>query len=194
VALNSGRILVAGDARLWLAPVGTTMPANATVAIDDQDWKDVGYFTPDSLQFSTDPTFEDVNSHQSFAPTRIIQTGDSASLQVDLQEWSLVNLKAIYGGGTVSSISVTTPAVATHYKFSPPAVGGRTETAAIAEVIDGTKRYRLCIPRAQQREGAEIPLNRGAEATLSLRLGVLGGGVGDPWYWLFNDAAFAPAV
>ena len=191
MALNAGRILVAGDARLYLAPVGTTFPANASEAIDDDDWTEVGYFTPDSLQFATDPDFEDIESHQSFYPTRTIQTGDAATLQVDMQEWSVTALKAIYGGGTVSTIAVTSPS-ATHYKFSPPAVGARIETAALVNIVDGTKVYRLCIPRSQQREGAEIDLNRGTDATLPLRLGVLGGGVGDPWYWITNDAALAP--
>lgn len=193
MALNAGRILVAGDARLYLAPVGTVFPVDATVALDADDWTEVGYFTPDSLTFATDPSFEDIQSHQSFFPTRTIQTGDAASLQVDLQEWSLSNFQAIYGGGSVSTISVTGPPTATHYKFSPPAVGTRVETAVIAEILDGTKHYRLCVPRSQQREGAEIPLNRGTDATLSLRLGVLGGGVGDPWYWLTTDSAFASA-
>lgn len=190
MALNAGRILVAGDAHLWLAPVGTAMPVDATVALAGT-WIEVGFFTPDSLQFATDPAFEDISSHQSFYPTRTIQTGDAANLQVDLQEWSFSNLSAIYGGGSVSTISVTGPPSATHYKFSPPAPGARIETAAVAEVTDGTKKYRLCIPRCQQREGAEIPLNRGTDATLSLRLGVLGGGVGDAWYWLSNDPAMA---
>lgn len=190
MALNSGRILVAGDAHLYLAPVGTTFPVDAGVA-PAVDWVEVGYFTPDSLQFATDPSFEDIESHQSFYPTRTIQTGDAATLQVDLQEWSFANLQAIYGGGTVATIAVTVPTTATHYKFSPPAVGSRIETAALVDITDGTKKYRLCLPRAQQREGAEIPLNRGTDATLSLRLGVLGGGVGDPWYWLSNDAAMA---
>lgn len=190
MAVNSGRIMVAGDAHLYLAPVGTAMPVDATVALS-ATWIEVGYFTRDSLQFSTDPSFEDVESHQNFYPTRTIQTGDSAQVQVDLQEWSLANFQAIFGGGTVATISVTGPPSGTHYKFSPPAVGARAETACIAQILDGTKQYRLCIPRAQQREGAEIPLNKGSEATLSLRLGVLGGGVGDPWYWLANDPAFA---
>lgn len=190
MALNAGRILVAGDAHLWLGAVGSTMPTNATSALDTA-WKEVGYFTDDSLQFNTDPAFTDITSHQSFLPTRTIQTGDAATLQVDLQEWSLLNLQASFGGGSVTTIAVTGPPSATHYKFSPPAVGARTETAAIVEVFDGTRHWRLCIPRSQQREGVEIPMNKGAEATLPLRLGILGGGIGDPYYWLTDDPAMA---
>lgn len=192
MALNAGRILVAGDARLYLGDVGATFPADAIEAIDSAEWTEVGYFTPDSLQFATDPNFEDIQSHQSFYPTRTIQTGDAATLQVDMQEWSAVALQGIYGGGTITEISVTGPPTATHYKFSPPSVGARVETAALVNIVDGTKVYRLCIPRSQQREGAEIDLNRGTDATLPLRLGVLGGGVGDPWYWITSDSALAP--
>jgi hypothetical protein len=150
---------------------------------------EVGYFAPDSLQFATDPSFEEVRSHQSNYPTRRWQTEDAATIQCNLQEWSAANFKAVYGGGTITE--VTGPPA--HYKFSPPAIGGRSETAAMLEVIDGTVHWRRIVPRCEQTEGVEIGFDKGSESTLPLRLSILGSDVGDPWYDLTDSAAFAEA-
>jgi len=187
VAGDATRILVPQMARVFLAPVGTLAPTDPVSTLDP-DWVDVGYFTPDSLSWSTDPSFEEVTSHQSNFPTRRWQTGDSATIQVDLQEWSLTNFQAVFGGGTVTVV----PGPPAHYKFVPPAIGARTEISCIVEIIDGTKQYRLIIPRCEQNEGAEISLEKTSESTLPLRLAIIGSDVGDPWYLLTNDPAFEP--
>lgn len=194
VAGNKNRILIPQMARVYLAPVGTMAPAGPVAELDE-DWLDVGYFTPDSLQFATDPSFEEVRSHQSNFPTRRFQTQDAATAQVDLQEWSATNFKAVYGGGTVTVVAavVGPPAIPEYYKFSPPAVGGRVETAAILEIIDGNKHYRRVIPRCEQSEGVEQSMNKQSESTLPLRLAVLASDVGDPWYDVNDDPSFDPA-
>jgi hypothetical protein len=188
VAVNANRILVAQVARLYLAPVGTAAPADPVVA-PAAAWKEVGYFTPDSLAFNTDLDFEEVRSHQSDYPTRRFQTEASAAIEVDLQEWSGDNLLAVYGGGTISE--VTGPPL--HFKFSPPAIGGRTQTAAMIEVVDGSKHYRTIVPKCEQNEGVEISLEKTDAATLPLRLAVVASDVGDPFYILTDDPAFATA-
>jgi hypothetical protein len=180
-------------ARLYLAPVGTAAPADPVVA-PDAAWVDVGYFTPDSLSWSTDPSFEEVQSHQSNYPTRRWQTADAATVEVDLQEWSLANFQAIYGGGTVVEVPASPgpPEIALHYKFSPPAIGTRTQTAAMIEIVDGTSRYRMIIPKCEQTEGAELSLEKTSESTLPLRLSIIGSDVGDPWYLITTASSFEP--
>lgn len=187
MAVDSDRILIPQLARVYLAPVGTEAPADPVIS-PAVDWREVGYFSPDSLQWATDPSFEEVRSHQSAYPTRTWQTQDSATVQVDLQEWSGENFRAVFGGGTVTQ--VTGPPV--HYRFTPPAIGSRQQVACMIEVIDDTKHYRMIIPKCEQREGAEISLNKTSESTLPLRLTVIGSDVGDPWYLITDDEAFAP--
>lgn len=186
MATDATRIVVAQLARVYLATVGTTAPATP-IATPAAGWREVGYFTPDSLGWSTDPTFEEVRSHQSNYPTRRFQTEDAATVEVDLQEWSGENFKAVYGGGTVEA--VTGPPA--HYKFTPPAIGGRSEVACMIEVVDGAKHYRRIIPKCQQIEGAAQTFEKTSESTLPLRLSVLGSDVGDAWYDLTDDPAFA---
>jgi hypothetical protein len=187
MAQNKARIRVAQVARVYLAPVGTPAPIDAIVAMAAA-WREVGYFTPDSLSWSTDPSFEQVRSHQSNFPTRTFQTEDNAALSVDLQEWSADNFKAVYGGGTVTPIAGQTG----QYRFAPPQIGGRQQVAACVEIIDGALRYRRIIPAAEQNEGVEQSYERGSESTLPLRLAVVGSDLGDAWYDLVLDEAFAP--
>lgn len=186
---NANNIMVAQMARVYLAAVGTAAPTTAVSAVA-VGWKEVGLFTPDSLGFSTDPSFEEVRSHQSNYPTRRFQTEDAATVSVDLQEWTADNFIAVYGGGEVTTI--TGPPVT--YRFAPPQIGGRKTVAALIEIIDGTKHYRRIIPRCEQSEGVEQTFEKTSESTLPLRLSVLGSDVGDPWYDLTDDPAFAPAA
>lgn len=190
---DASRITVPQMARVWLAPVGTQAPDGPTVAMPT-GWREVGYFTPDSLGFSTDPSFEEVRSHQSNWPTRRFQTEESATAEVDLQEWSGENFKAVYGGGAITEVTPSDGVSPVYYKFTPPKVGGRTETAACLEIIDGMKHYRRIIPRCMQTEGVEQSFEKTAESTLPLRLSILGGDVGDPFYDASDDPAFAPAA
>ncbi len=193
MATDATRIVVAQMARVYLANVGTVAPDGPTVAMPT-GWREVGLFTPDSLGFATDPSFEETRSHQSNYPTRRFQTEDAATAEVDLQEWSAANFRAVFGGGTVVSVTPAAAGAPVYYRFSPPAVGGRTNVAACIEIIDGTKNYRRIIPKCEQTEGVDQTFEKTAESTLPLRLSVLGSDVGDPWYDITNDPAFAPTA
>lgn len=189
MAVNGDRILVAQIARLFLAPVGTVAPADPVIA-PGVGWLEVGYFTPDSLQFATDLEFEEVRSHQSDYPTRRFQTEASATLEVDLQEWSRANILAVYGGGTITEVAG--PPI--HYRYEPPVIGARTRTSAMIEVIDGSKHYRRIAPITEQTEGVEVSWEKTSEATLPLRLAVIASDTGAPWYDLTDDPAYAAAA
>ncbi|MGW7594719.1 phage tail tube protein, partial [Streptomyces rubiginosohelvolus] len=125
---------------------------------------------------------------------RTFQTSDSATIEVDLQQWNAKNFKAVFGGGTISEITPEGGTGGKHYKFAPPRIGGRTEVAAMIEVTDGAKVYRYIIPRAMQMEGVQTDLQKAKEAVLPLRLAVQGGDDSDAWYLITNDPAFADAA
>lgn len=187
MTINPAEIVVPGRTYVYLAPVGSTVPTDPVTA-PTAPWVNVGLTTPDSLAFNTEPEFEEVQSAQSDYPTRRFQTSDAAAIEVDLQQWNAHNFMAVYGGGTITEVAG--PPV--HYKFTPPKVGERQETAGIVDVIDGTKHYRFVFPRCMQIEGVENQLQRTQEGRLPLRLAVLGGDETDPWYLLTDDPAFAP--
>jgi hypothetical protein len=175
---------------VWLAPVGTAAPADATIALGTA-WRSVGYTSEDSLKFNETPDIQTLKSGQSDFPIRYFQVGDAATIEVDLEQWSAANFQAVYGGGEITEIVVTGPPTATHYKFTPPRVGGRTEVAALIEVFDGGKHYRFMVPRCMQMDGVASDMSKGAASKLPLRLGVLGDDDTDPWYLITDDPAFA---
>lgn len=186
MATDATRITIAQMARVYLAPTGSIAPADESVSLDAA-WREVGLFTPDSLRFTDDPAFEAVNSHQSAYPTRRFQTASAASFQVDLQEFSGKNMLGAFGGGSLTQVS------SGHYKFVPPVVGGRTEVACILDVTDGTRKFRLVVPRSEATETVQFDMRRTNETTLPLRLAVVGSDVGDPWYFLTNATDWNPA-
>ncbi|WP_371605094.1 hypothetical protein OG345_41850 (plasmid) [Streptomyces sp. NBC_01220] len=187
---NNNEIVIPSITRVFLAPVGTQAPADATSPMDEA-LRNVGLTTEDSLKFNSEPNFEQVRSAQSSYPTRTFQTQDAATVEVDLQQWSGGNFRAVYGGGTISVVTVADPPNAKHYKFVPPRIGSRTEVMAVIEVIDGGKHYRYVIPRTMQMEGVSKDLAKTKEAVLPLRLAVQGGDDLDAWYVLTDDPAFA---
>ena len=187
MSTDPDQILSAQRAYIYLAEVGTAAPVDVTAA-PAAAWVNVGLTTPDSLSFSTEPQFETVQSHQSDYETRRIQSSDSAALAVDLQQWNAENLKAVFGGGTITE---ATPGSGV-FKYVPPAIGTRKEKACMVEIVDGTRKYRWIYPRTLQVEGVQLELHKGSSTNLALRLAVLGGDDTDAWYVLSNDDSLDP--
>lgn len=183
---NRQAVAVAGNLHVYLAEVGTVAPADEAVALDP-DWFDLGYTTEDGTKFvPSDPAFEDLRAHQSSWPVRTIQTTDSARIEADLMQFDANAIVAAMGGGQITTVT------AGHYKYTPPLVGGRREFAAILEVIDGTKRYRIVVPLGFQAEGTEWPFAKGDSDNQSLRLTVHGSDAAVGWYVLSNDPSWSP--
>lgn len=190
MATDPTKIFVPQSAKLYLAPVGTLAPDGPTVA-PAAAWIEVGLFAPDSLQMATTTNFQTTTSHQSNWPTRRFQTSDDATIQCNLQEWSTASFKAVFGGGAVTTVTPAGGGQA-YAKFTPPAVGARTETAAMVEVADGTRQLRLIVPRSMQTEGVSLNFNKTNEVSLPLRLSVLGSDVAAPWYFISSDVTAFP--
>lgn len=189
MSLNKTQVVVPARVNVFLAPVGTAAPADATVEMPEE-WKHVGHSVPDSLSLAAEPEFGEVNSHQSDYAIRRFKTSDSASLSVDLLQWSAENFRSVYGGGTVTPIAGTP----TQYKFVPPKLSDAVlEQSCIVEIIDGVKVYRFVYITVAQIEGVTSEFSKGQETRLPLRLAVLGADGTEPWYLLTNDPAFAPA-
>lgn len=182
---------VAQWAALWLSPIGTVAPAGPLITMPT-GWANVGNFTPDSLKFKTSPKFEEARSHQSNYVTRTWQSEDGADLEVDLQDWTAANFKAVFGGGQVTTI---TPSGGgdPYYKYVPPTVGERVNIAACIEIRDGTRALRRVVPTCMQSDGVEQNFDKTKQSLLPLKLKVLGSDLGPAWYDMSNLPTFDPA-
>lgn len=176
---NANNIVIPGKFTLYVAPVGSTAPTTAEASLAAA-WADLGYTTEDGSSFSTDPSFEEVRSHQSDFPTRLLKTGDSAGVACTLQEFTRNSLLTAFGGGAITTVS------AGQYRYDPPAQGVSTPTAVIMEWADGPTVYRLVIPKARARSGIEIGLGKTSESGLPINLTVEGQANQSPWYLLTN--------
>ncbi|WP_433357828.1 hypothetical protein ACQP25_44505 (plasmid) [Microtetraspora malaysiensis] len=193
--MGAENIFVAGVAWIYLAPVGTAAPDGVDGVPMPTAWKNVGMFSPESLNWKTDPKFEDIKAHQAKKSVRKIQTDDSADLEADLLEWSLESFRAVFGGGSIEEITPTGGVGSKYYKFVPPDLGAREEVAVCVEIKDGTRMLRRIIPRAMQTAGVEQKLDKTNASTLPLRMSVLGNEIGADSYDLLGigfASAFAP--
>jgi hypothetical protein len=187
---NSAAILVPQMARVWLAPLGTTAPADP-VSPMPSGWLDVGLFDPASLQWQASPSFQSVQSHQSMYPTRRFKDSDAATITCSLQEWNGTNIITVYGGGAIVALHGSAPVPTNYWEYQPPVDGTIVQTSACMEIIDGTKHYRKVIPITEPDSGATITYHRTSESTLPLSLTVIYGGTGLPYTEYSDDPSWA---
>lgn len=180
MTVDPDRIFVAGDAHLYIGPVGAAMPTDPAADFGP-DLIEVGYFSDDSLQFSYAPSFDPVIAHQSNWPAAYLQTSDEATVAVDLQEWSAENFRLAFAGGQAADTGGGI------WRYSPRQITDEYEFSAVVRVRDGQRTYALVIPRAGNFDGMDLALGKTAAATLPVTITV-NGPAEDRWYWLTDDA------
>lgn len=183
--IDATQIVVAGTGKVLTSPLLTAAPTDLVTAFA-AGWIDLGYTQEAGVTFTPQWETTDIMAWQSNYPVRRIRVSQSAGLTCTLLQWNKTSLPFTFGGGTVS-----TPAAGV-YKFSPAAAGTVDERELAIEWTDGSKKYRLIVPRGEVSGGGDIPLTRTGEAGLPITFNVLGTDSGDPWYLLTNDPAVNP--
>ncbi len=186
MSANSDQVVVGAAGRVYVAPVGTTLPTSPTSLLD-ASFADLGYVSEDGVTLSFALTTEDVTAWQTAFPIRRIGTGFEGSAAFTLLQFNSDTVSVAFGGGTVTE---PTPGV---YKYTPPAASDVAEYSAVIEWSDGSRDYRWVINRCTVSDGVETNLVRNAAAQLPITLAVLGDDGVDPWYLVTNDPALAPA-
>lgn len=184
MALDTTEILVGANGTIHVAPVGTTAPADE-VASYGSGWLEIGYATEDGVKVRDEKTEQIFRAWQTIYPVRRQITERRFTTHFSLLQWDKNTVPLAFGGGTVSAVTTG------HYKYQPPSAQARDERELGIDWSDGSKLYRLIIPKGQVGEAVETDLNRGAMAALPITFEVIATGVGDPYYLLTNDAAFA---
>lgn len=183
MAKDTDEIVVAPNGTIWVAPVGTTAPATE-VAAPAAGWVDLGYASEDGVTFNDARTLEAIPVWQLFHAARRIVTEVETTISFVLRQWNKETVPLAFGGGTVS-----TP-TAGHFKYVPPAAGAIDDRALMVDWVDGSKHYRLVVPKGTATDAVETNLTRTAAADLPIGFSVLGTDGVDPWYLLTDDPAF----
>ena len=182
----AGDIVVPGIFRVYRAPKGTVFPVDESVALGAA-FVDLGYTREDGQSFTRNREVTPLRAAQADHPVRHVVNQLGGAVAADLMQWNRDTWDATIGGTPV----LLTPG---HYKWTPKNAVDAGPAAWLLELIDGSVRFRICIPSAFPTEDTEIPMVKTEDSMLALRLAVEGGDGIVPWYKLGNSAAFAPAA
>jgi hypothetical protein len=186
MALSASEIVVGATGNVRVAPVGTTAPVDVATAWA-AGWIDLGYATEDGVTLSNERTTEDIMAWQALDPVRTVGTARLTTVSFQLMQWNETTVPLAFGGGTVTP----TAGPPAHYRYDPPADATPDERALGIQWADGTKVYRLIIPRAVVTESVETNLVKNAAGLLPLTFRALGTDGAASWYIRTSDPAFA---
>ena len=186
---DAGDIRVGGEAKIFLAPLGTAFP---TFDVEPADpWVDLGYVTTDGITLTYGREITEIYALQSIDPVRIIQTKAPKSISFAMMQHGREQLFLALGGGTFTD--EVTPAGVVRY--TPPPASFIDERAMLLELVDGTAKYRYEYKRCQNREPVENKLVREDAATFPVTMQILvPSDSSAPFEMLTNDTAFDDAM
>ena len=182
---NANEIVVGNNGQVYVAPVGTPLPATPVVALNAA-FIGLGYITEDGATVTVTPTVEDYMAWQSRSPVRREKTTQEITIAFALMQWNEQTVPAAFGGGTVSGS-------AGNYRYDlPKDDAALDERAVIVDAVDGAVHMRFVFPRCNATEAVEAAFQRGAPASLPLTFSALAPSEGaSPGYFLSDSAAFA---
>lgn len=147
--VSVGKPAIAGA--IWVAPAGTTLPSDATTAIDTTKYDCLGYVSEDGLTNSNSPESEGIKAWGGDTVLTIL-TGKEDTFQFTLIEALNIDvLKFVYGPSNVSGASLSAGVTITANSKDVPAV-----VIAIDMVLTGNVLKRIVIPSAKVSEIGDI--------------------------------------
>lgn len=185
--IDSGELVVAADASVYVAPVGTAGPTDIATALNAA-FINLGYTSEDGIEMTPGMDIEEIRAHQAIYPVRRLVTGRSLDFGFTLLQWSDVSIKLAFGGGTVVASGVAPNVV---YTYTPPAPADMDFRALVLQWADGTKDYRLHVPKALVTDSGSITLARADASGLPLTFSVVATDGAQPFTLLTDDPSFA---
>ncbi|MGW2170417.1 phage tail tube protein [Streptomyces sp. NPDC001705] len=188
MANNADNVRAALNGSIFLAPKGSTAPADLT-APWDAAWVDLGYMSDDgvSMEYSTD--VEDINAWQSLSPVRRILTSVNMTLGFTAIELKASTITAYFPDSVITEVTEDTV-----WRLDIPAAPGPAEWAIGLEWIDGDIKNRLVVPRGEITDRGAIPLGRSAAVGLEMTVSAYASSAPEIATWLSNDPAWALAA
>lgn len=167
MGVNSVQVVVAGDATLYLANYGATIPTG--LAAPGTAWYDPGYLTDDGATFTLSRTVQDINVWQSLDPVRRIVQSFTKQVAMTLREWSPTNMSYALGGGSVSTGSGTVGGTA-FGTYTYPDPNENPSRSVILDCRDGTYTFRFVWANMDVSGDVQVALNRNDAMNLPITL------------------------
>lgn len=168
MAFTADNVIVQQETHLWVAPVGTAMPADITAALDPA-FKDVGYLNPDGITLETSSEKVDIEALQSLAPIKSFVTKREAKLSLGAIEFTGQNFSLAFPGKLTGAGG--------KYTFTPDETVD-VNRAFILEVNEGKKKLRWLFPKAGQTGDVSFQITKQDAIAIPLELSVQNAGTG----------------
>lgn len=180
--LNDDAVRVGVTGRVYLAPVGTTLPTDVTTPLN-ASFVEVGHISEDALTESLEINTEKLRSWQRPIGIRTLTTEVNWTFQFQMLETSPLNLELYYGG---AESTVATGVATTAIKAWPQGVA----KAAVIEIEDGDVITRFAIPKVEVGDRGEVNHVNTDGTMYDVTLNVLGTDLDDMGYRITNDPTF----
>jgi hypothetical protein len=169
-ALSADDVLIgtANGPGIWMAPVGTTAPTDATTALP-ADWSTLGYLSEDGVTLSQSTNSEDIYPWQGRSPVRTMITERNLSMEFSMFEFNEQNLQLYFGmeqavtAGDTWSLNVVSNAPAQIYAF-------------VIDVADLDVKVRYYIPRGSLSDAGDLEITDSGVMALPVTLKTLDSG------------------
>lgn len=162
---NANAILVPGTGQAYIAPVGTTLPADDSdpTAALDAAFEDLGYWTVDGLTLTITPDIQEIEAFQAQQAVRRSRKAQTIQAGLSLMEWNENTLVATLGGSVSAGAGG-------FYTYTPPAAGDALgEVSLVIDIQDGERNKRFIFPRGNtEGEPVEAKFTRDEAALLPM--------------------------
>jgi hypothetical protein len=162
-------VLVAGTGAVNIAPEGTPLPSRA-VDVLDAAFIDVGFTTPDGVQWAEGPTYATRRPWGQMRPTLRLLAGQDGQVAFTLLEFSRTQLDVALGDGQYAQLADNP--LEWSWDPAPPATSPGYKSLVV-DAIDGEKHVRLVIARAQVVSAIDAPFRADAATALPVTVAAL---------------------
>lgn len=188
MALTATEVRSFGFGHVYVAPVGTTEPGEINVAVDTDDWTELGHGSDAGPRFSFGKSRTPVSSWQSFPnAVRNLKGAAATTVSYDLLQWNAETLMYALGDS-----GTWTDSGGGLYTYEPGEASDVDERALIVEATDGDYDYRFIYRRTENQAAVDFAWTGSALAPLPVVATLLQpDGADKPYIIQSNDPALA---
>lgn len=164
-------IVIAANGGVYIAPVGTTLPADADSPLDTA-FVDTGYIDENGVNVSNKVETTGLPAWQSLSDVRVIVTSQTFTAKFALMQWNKATLELAFGGGLYTDHGNGA------WEFALPKPGEQAEYAMVIDALDGANKYRIILERTTLSDLGDIPFLRTGASKLPVTVTALAGSDG----------------
>ena len=179
----ASQVKIGSGGKVWVAPIGTVIPANETVA-PAAAFKPLGFITEDGVTIRDSKTVQEKRAWQNRYPVKRWVNSRAYEVSFTLEQINWLTFPFAMGGGTL------TEPTAGKFKYVPPAPDFLDSRALLIDWSEGAVLYRLFIPEGLVTDNVEFQVQAEDTIELPVTYGAIFNGVDPVYTFLTNDLAF----